>query len=98
VTVADNGATVRLRAGQHLRVILDVSGEQWRPPASSATVLRRTAAAGGYPAAGPAEATFLATRAGRATIHSVTDAACLHTQPRCLRPQRVWAVHITVTG
>jgi len=97
VTEADNGGAVRLRVGQRLHVVLDGRGEQWRRPTSSGPAVRLTTASGGYPTGRPADAVFAAVRDGKASVSSITDYACLHTQPACLRAQRVWAIHITVT-
>lgn len=99
MTVADNGATVRLGVGQRLHVVLSVRGEQqWDRPASSGPAVHLVAATGGYPTRQPADAVFLAVRAGRASVSSVTDYACLHTRPACKIAQRVWAIRVIVTN
>lgn len=99
VTVADSGATVRLRAGQRLRVLLAGHGqaEQWDPPVSSGTALHRISASGGYPTGKPADTVFLAAEAGTAAVSATTDFACLHAQPPCKLPQRGWSVQVIVT-
>ena len=99
LTLADGGRTVRLRVGQAVRVRLAAGGwGRWRQPVNSGPALHRTYAAGGYPGSQPAVAVFRAVRPGRATVHSVTDFACLHAHPRCMVAQRVWAVPVAVTG
>jgi hypothetical protein len=99
VTVADNGETVRLRVGQRLHVVLSGRGEQqWHRPASSGPAVHLVTTTGGYPTRQPADAVFLAVQAGRASVSSVTDYACLHTQPACTIAQRVWAIRVIVTN
>jgi hypothetical protein len=100
VTVAGNGASVLLRTGQRLRVLLAGHGphEQWDPPVSSGTALRRISAVGGYPTGQPADAVFLATEAGTALVSAITDFACLHATPPCKLPQRGWSVQVVVTS
>lgn len=97
VTGADQGAVVYLHIGQRLHVVLDGHGEQWVVPSSAGAALRRAAASGGYPTGKPADAVFLAVRAGIASITSMTDYACLHAQPPCSIPQRAWAVRVVVS-
>jgi hypothetical protein len=41
-------------------------------------------------------ATFTAVSPGRVTLHSMTDAACLHSQPPCTLPQRAWQATVVV--
>jgi hypothetical protein len=96
VAEADNGATVHLHTGQRLRVVLGDRGQQWHLPASSGASLRLTAASGGYPTSHPADAVFLALRAGTATVTSLTDHPCLHAQPPCKIAQRAWSVHVLI--
>src|SRR5215469_2620355 len=96
--VADDGATVRVRVGQVVAVVLDSGGMMWDPPRSSGRAVRRTAARGGYPTTRPARARFLAIRPGKSALTSVTDARCLHAVPRCEIPQRVWSVTVLVRG
>lgn len=97
VTEADRGATIWLRIGQRLRVVLGGHGEQWVTPASDGPAVRRTAASGGYPTGQAADAVFLAVRVGTASVNSMTDYACLHAQPPCKIPQRTWALRVVVT-
>jgi hypothetical protein len=59
-------------------------------------VLQRLSYSGGYPTATDARATFRAVTTGRADVSSVTDAACLHTTPRCEIAQQMWVVHVIV--
>jgi hypothetical protein len=96
-TAADNGKTVRLPPGQSLAVRLDpAGGMSWHVPATDGAALRRASASGGYPQRGPALATFTAVALGRVRLHSITDAACLHSQPACTLPQRTWQVTVVV--
>jgi hypothetical protein len=94
----DNGAAVALRIGQHL--VLTLTGS-WTPPRAapaSGTVGSplRTDASRGYPEPSPATAQFSAVAVGTAQVVAVTDAACLHTEPRCLIAQRVFTVTVHV--
>jgi len=98
VTEADSGRTVHLHIGQRLRVVLGGRGDQWHRPASHGPSLRLMTASGGYPSRRLAEAVFVAVRAGTASVTSMTDRACLHTQPRCLIAQRVWTVRARVAA
>lgn len=98
VTEADSGKTVHLHIGQRLRVVLGGRGEQWHRPASLGPFLHLAAASGGYPSSRPAGAVFLAVQAGTASVTSMTDHPCLHTQPPCMIAQRVWSVRVLVTG
>ena len=96
VTDDDSGTTVRLVRGQHLRVRL--SQGTWDPPISSAdTVVVRRSSTGGYPTDQPVDATFEAVGAGRADVTAQSDAACFHTEPRCLMAQREWRVSVVVS-
>src|SRR5206468_3867153 len=91
VSDADNGSTVHVTPGQHIEVKLAPSGGSWHQPTSSnAAVLRRDAAAGGYPQPTTAVADFSAASRGRATVTSMTDSPCLHSTPRCMIPQRLF--------
>lgn len=95
VTDGANGSTVQLRVGQRLEVRL--SQDTYDPPVSSAdTYLVRRSSTGGYPSAEPADAVFEAVAHGTADVTATTDAACFHTEPRCLMPTRLWVVHVTV--
>ena len=97
LTVADNGKTVRLNLGQVLAVRLDpAGGMSWHVPATDGTALRPASASGGYPRHGPALATFTAVAPGRVRLHSIPDAACLHSQPPCALVQRAWQVTVVV--
>ncbi len=98
VTEADNGRTVRLHIGQRLRVVLGGRGEQWHRPTSPGPSLRLATVSGGYPSSRPVDAIFLAVQPGTASITSMTDHPCLHTQPPCMIAQRVWGVHVLVAG
>jgi hypothetical protein len=100
LTQSDNGAIVVLRPGQRVVVVLGGQGPgSWdRPRAtgSQPAVLRLISASGGYPASGPAIATFLAVRPGKAAITSTSDAACLHAVPACEIAQQLWQVTVIV--
>jgi hypothetical protein len=98
LTMADNGRTVRLRPGQSLAVRLDpAGGMSWHTPATDGAAVRLASAGGGYPRRGPALATFTAVAPGRVTLHSITDAACLHSEPPCTLAQRTWQATVVVT-
>ena len=95
VTDADSGATVRLAVGQHLRV--ELSNGTWDPPSSSAdTIVVRRSSRGGYPSSQPVDATFDAVGRGSADVTAQSDAACFHTEPRCMMAQREWRVTVVV--
>jgi len=95
VTDDDSGATVHLAVGQRLRVRL--SQNTYDPPTSSADrVVVRRSSSGGYPSDQPVDATFEAAAAGQADVTTQTDAACFHTEPRCMMPQREWRVTVVV--
>jgi len=96
LTVADDGASVRLRPGQVVTVVLASGGLRWDIPGTSGAAVRRISRSGGYPAYRPAVAVFRALRPGRAWLTSFTDAECLHTQPACGIPQRLWRALIIV--
>jgi hypothetical protein len=98
LSVASNGARVRLRVGQLVAVVLASRGLAWDVPKSSGSALRRSSVSGGYPAALPARAVFRAVRRGASSLTSVTDAKCLHAQPRCEISQRLWQVTVIVTN
>jgi hypothetical protein len=95
VTDDDSGTTVRLARGQHLRVRL--SQGTWDPPVSSADqVVVRRSSTGGYPSDQPVDAVFDAVGSGTADVTAQSDAACFHTEPRCLMAQREWRVTVVV--
>ncbi len=96
LTVADDGASVRLRPGQVVTVVLASGGLMWDIPAASGAAARRISGSGGYPARRPAVAVFRAVRPGRSWLTSFTDAPCLHAQPKCEIPQRLWRALIIV--
>jgi hypothetical protein len=98
VTEADSGKTVHVHIGQRLRVMLGGHGELWHRPTSPGPSLRLATADGGYPSSRPASAVFVAVQAGTASVTSMTDHPCLHAQPPCKMVQRVWSVHVLVTG
>ena len=96
VTDDASGSAVQLHVGQRLQVRL--SQATYDPPISSAeqTLARRTST-GGYPSSQPVDALFEAMARGHADVTAGTDAACFHTEPRCMMPTRLWVVHVTVT-
>jgi hypothetical protein len=86
---------VHLVVGQHLRVRLNK--DTYDPPESSADrVVVRRSSSGGYPSDQPVDATFAAVAKGNADVTATTDAACFHTEPRCMMPQREWRVTVVV--
>ncbi len=98
LTVASDGARVRLRVAQWVTVVLVSRGLAWDVPKSSGSAVRRTSVSGGYPTGLAARAVFRAVRRGASSLTSVTDAKCLHAQPRCELMQRLWRVTIIVTN
>jgi hypothetical protein len=95
VTDSDSGSTVTLHLGELLKVHL--GNGTWDPPVSSAPgVVRRESTTGGYPSSAPAYAMFKALARGSADVTATSDAACFHTDPRCLMPSRQWTVHVVV--
>lgn len=95
LTDGDAGRTVNVSRGQHVEVRLD-QGTYDPPDTSNKAVVNRRSSTGGYPSSEPAQGTFDAVGRGRATVSATTDAACLHTQPRCLIAQRTWSVTLVV--
>jgi hypothetical protein len=94
---SDSGRTIHVSPGDVIRVRLPGgSGGYHVPRGSDRYVVRRTSAAGGYPSEQDARATFVARHRGTADLTSYTDYKCLHTDPRCLPPQRQWVVHVVV--
>ncbi|MDQ2789304.1 MAG: hypothetical protein M3Y73_06200 [Actinomycetota bacterium] len=80
------------------RVHIDLSpngGNYDQPHTDSPRVLHEDNHSGGYPATSAAVADFTVIGLGTAQITSQTDYACLHTNPRCLPPQRKFIVTIT---
>ena len=91
----DSGSTIHLRVGQQVRVQLQDG--TWDPPTSSdAAVVARRSSSGGYPTNQPVDAVFQAVKAGTAELQAQSDAACFHTQPRCLMATRLWQLHVVV--
>jgi hypothetical protein len=96
VTDDDSGSTVHLVSGQHLRVRL--SQGTWDPPDSTdSAVVARRSSSGGYPSDQPVDAVFDAVGRGSAQVTAQSDAACFHTQPRCLMATRQWQVSVVVS-
>jgi hypothetical protein len=95
VTDDDSGSTVHLAVGQHLQVRL--SQGTWDPPDSTDNVVvTRRSSTGGYPSDKPVDAVFDAVARGQADVTAQSDAACFHTQPRCLMATRQWQVSVVV--
>ena len=94
----DSGRTIHVSRGDVIRVRLPggSAGGYHKPRTSDRDVVRRTSASGGYPSDDDARARFVARRKGSADLTSYTDYRCLHTEPRCLPPQRQWVVHVIV--
>jgi hypothetical protein len=91
-----NGSSVRLHVGQRLEVRLTQA--TYDPATSTAEqTLARRSSTGGYPTTAPLQAFFEAVASGYADVTASTDAACFHTEPRCMMPTRLWVVHVTVT-
>ena len=91
----DSGSTVHLHTGDRLQVHLTQGS--YDPPVSSSGALVRRSSSGGYPTAQPITAVFEAVTHGVADISTTSDAACFHTEPRCMMPTREWIVHVTVS-
>lgn len=93
----DNGATVRLARGRSVTVSLAAQGMfSWHIPIGTAPAVRQVNGGGGYPTDQPAQAAFLATEPGTATLTAENDTSCLHARPACLPPQQQWRVTILV--
>ena len=95
---SDSGRTIHVSRGDVIKVRLPGGsmGGYHRPRTSDGDVVERTNATGGYPSDDTARARFVARHRGTADLTSYTDYRCLHTQPRCLPPQREWVVHVVV--
>jgi hypothetical protein len=98
LTAADNGAVLDLRVGQQVRVVLSAAFMSWHLPGAAGAALRRVSASGGFPGHQPARAVFLAVEPGTVTLADMSDAACLHTHPKCMIPQELWQVTVRVSG
>lgn len=98
VRLSDSGRTLHVERGDFVRVRLPggASGGFHKPRTSDRDILRRRWADGGYPSDDPARAEFRARQTGTADLTAYDDYTCLHTEPRCLPPQRQWIVHVVV--
>jgi hypothetical protein len=100
LTQADSGLTILLPAGREITVVLGPPGMvmPWDQPVALGGVVIRVSASGGYLSSLPARAVFKAVRPGTAQLTSSTDARCLHLPEaqRCLPPQQIWQVTVTV--
>ena len=94
LTLADNGDTVNLAVGQRI----DVSLGGFDPIDETGGALVVTAHRGGYPSSSPATASYVAIAPGTATLHTISDAACLHGKPRCEIPVMEWQVRVEVAA
>jgi hypothetical protein len=94
----DSGRTIHVSVGDIVKVRLPggSGGGYHRPRTNDRDVVRRVSASGGYPSEDDARATFRARATGTVDLTSYTDYSCLHTQPRCLPPQREWSVRVVV--
>jgi len=95
---SDSGRTIHVPPGDKLTVQLPggSGGGYHRPRSSNEYVVDRVWSAGGYPSDADAQANFFARHRGKSDLTSITDYLCLHTNPRCLPPQKQWVVHIVV--
>jgi hypothetical protein len=91
---SDSGATIKLKVGELVKVSLP---SEYDPPNAQSNVLTRVSSSGGYPTGQRLDATFRGANTGRTDITSSTDYACLHTQPMCMIPQRLWIIHVMVS-
>ncbi|MGN6607853.1 MAG: hypothetical protein ACTHMS_12700 [Jatrophihabitans sp.] len=87
-------AVVRLHVGE--RRALAVPSGTWDAMTTGNSHVVRVDQRGGYPGTEPLAVTLTALAAGRTTLTTTSDAACLHASPRCLLPQRVWSVVVVV--
>lgn len=96
VTESDNETVVALLIGRTLGVRLPSS---YQPLAVvPENVLVHRCVDGGYPTGRPLVASFAATASGQVTVSTITDAWCLHANPRCAMPQRLWTIRVVVTA
>jgi hypothetical protein len=94
----DSGRTIHVHHGDTITVRLPGgSGGYHVPSTSDRSEVKRTSKSGGFPSNKDARASFRARHPGFADLTSYTDYACLHTQPRCVPPQRDWIVHVVVS-
>lgn len=97
LTDSDAGRTITVRPGTVIVLTLSGGPGSFQPPTTDEPgVLRADSTSGGYPAEGPATATFTAIGKGIAQITSTTDAACLHSEPACMIPQQQFTVTVRV--
>lgn len=90
----DNNRHIVLRRGQRLIVQLDGG---WTVPESSNEAIVRRDGGKEEPDYSSTHAEFTALAAGTADVSASSDAACFHTEPRCMMPSMLWQVHVTVT-
>jgi hypothetical protein len=95
VTEADSRSPVGLRIGDTLVVSLPANYQPTRVTGPALTLLQTS---GGFPTGQPLLARYAAAQPGTVDVATMTDAACLHTPPRCAIPQLQWIVHVTVTS
>lgn len=95
LTESDNLTSITVHVGQTIAVQI---GADYRPLTVGGTAVQQLSTAGGYPTGQPLLATLSAVAPGAADLTTVTDYACLHTVPRCARPQMLWTVHVDVVS
>lgn len=100
LSASDNGATVVVKPGQEILVVLGGTGRaRWnsiRLTGLAEDVLRQLSQNGGYPSIAPARASYRAIRPGTTELVSGTNAPCLHAHPRCQLAQLLWRVTVIV--
>jgi hypothetical protein len=100
LSTSDDGATVVVKPGQVITVVLDGKGMlRWNPPRLAGSVpgaLRQLRASGGYPSRAPARTSYRAIQNGTAEIISGTNAPCLHAHPPCEIVQRLRRTTVVV--
>jgi hypothetical protein len=95
VTETDSRSTVSLHVGDTLVVSLAAN---YRPTTVSGPALTLLQTNGGFPGGQALLARYTAAQPGTVDVATITDAACLHTSPRCTIPQFSWIVHVAVTS
>lgn len=95
VTEADTGRTLGLSVGDALVVSL---ASNYQPTRVTGPALAALQIDGGFPTGQPLLARYTAAQPGAVDVATMTDAACLHSVPRCTIPQLQWIVHVIVTS
>lgn len=94
LTVDNNGDTVKLAVGQRI----DVSLAGFDPVDETGAALAVAAHSGGYPSGSPATGGYVAIAPGTASLHTTSDAACLHGKPPCSVSVMEWQVTVEVSA